>query len=144
MFIVFDLDGTLSDNEHRAHLVAGPGPKNWDAYTAACVDDPPVPEIISVANALFNEGHQIEIWSGRDESARGATIHWLCQYGVRYRALLLRKHGDHRLDTEVKLEWLSKRLPLERPRLVFEDRERMVNFWRSQGILCAQVAPGRF
>lgn len=31
-----------------------------------------------------------------------------------------------------------------KPDIVFEDRKRMVEAWRSRGIMCVQVAPGDF
>ena len=36
--------------------------------------------------------------------------------------------------------------PEDRARLVmvFDDRDRVVNMWRRNGVVCAQVAPGDF
>jgi hypothetical protein len=31
-----------------------------------------------------------------------------------------------------------------KPDLIFEDRASVVAMWRSQGVVCAQVAPGDF
>lgn len=38
MFVVFDLDGTLADGDHRLHHITGET-KDWRAFFAACGDD---------------------------------------------------------------------------------------------------------
>lgn len=57
----------------------------------------------------------------------------------------MRKNGDYRADDVVKREWLTIGLiPRGRVLCAFDDRKRVVDMWRSEGITCYQVAPGDF
>ena len=47
MFIVFDLDGTLANTDHRAHFVdRTKGKPDWRAFYAACDADTPHHHVI--------------------------------------------------------------------------------------------------
>lgn len=143
MIIAIDLDGTLCTIDHRLHYIQSE-PKNWGAFYAACVDDVEVPALIRVTGALWFTGHQIEIWSGRSDEVRDQTEKWLASKGVRYHTLKMRKAGDFRVDHLVKAEWFDALPVPARPILAFEDRQQVVDMWRSRGVLCCQVAPGNF
>ena len=57
----------------------------------------------------------------------------------------MRKAGDYRPDAKVKEELLTQvKADGYEPILAFEDRERVVDMWRRNGIQCCQVAPGDF
>lgn len=59
--------------------------------------------------------------------------------------LYMRTAGDKRPDDVVKEELLAKiRADGYEPFLVFDDRQRVVDMWRRNGIQCCQVAPGDF
>ena len=45
---VFDIDGVLADVSHRLPFVAR-RPKDWDAFFAAAVDDPPFAQGVALA-----------------------------------------------------------------------------------------------
>ena len=155
MRIVFDLDGTLSNDEHRAHYLTG-DKKDWDAYFDACDGDMPHTHIVTVLKALSHQGHDIEIWTGRSERVRDKTIAWLAEQGITVypppglatrgvETLRMRPEGDLRPDTVLKHEWLEQaRERGEAPDLAFDDRDRVVEMWRAAGIPCCQVAPGKF
>lgn len=138
-FYVFDLDGTLADCSHRVHLVeAG----DWDAFFAACVDDLPIRKVIGVLDALVLAGHRVEIWSGRSDAVRAETEAWLKLYCIRPdRLTCMRTAGDKRPDDEVKLEFLRG---TDAPDIIFDDRKRVVDMWRREGLVCFQVAEGDF
>ena len=141
MFVVFDLDSTLADIEHRLPFIQKE-PKNWDAFNEACHLDGPIVEIAAVLWALHEAGEEIEIWSGRSESVREKTERWLKGLGIYPRKLLMRPVGDHCQDDDLKERWL-KESP-KKPDLVFEDRKRVVEMYRSHGIMCVQVASGDY
>ena len=84
--------------------------------------------------------------SGRDDGARDATVAWLDEHvGVRYADLLMRRAGDMRADSVVKLELFDENIRNEYNVLgVFDDRQSVVDMWRSLGLTCFQVAPGDF
>jgi hypothetical protein len=57
----------------------------------------------------------------------------------------MRKKGDYRDDAVVKIELLQQiRADGFNPLIAFDDRNRVVDAWRANGIICAQVAPGDF
>ena len=155
MLVVFDLDGTLTDTTHRNHHLMQE-PKNWDAFYDACSEDGPKREVITILNALGQAGHIIEIWTGRREDTCDKTNCWLTKYCAwRFiRRVLMRSVGDCREDTALKRAWLEERRALRHaskghkldivPELVFEDRQRVVEMWREQGIQCLQTAAGNF
>ena len=145
MKIAFDLDGTLCNIEHRLHLIQG-SKKDWPAFFDACVDDAPVWPVIEACKHFMHYSiHPVEIWSGRSDRVRRQTEEWLCQHGMaRYKILRMRKDGDHRPDWQVKGEWLDSLSAEERPELAFDDRQQVVDMWRSRGVICCQVAEGNF
>ena len=142
MFVIFDLDGTLADVEHRRHFISGPR-GDWARFFAACVDDPPITPIIETLKLFRSVGHRVEIWSGRSDEVRAQTDAWLSHHvGEGVTATRMRQAGDHQPDDELKQSWLlSEATP---PDLIFDDRDKVVAMWRRNGIRCAQVAPGDF
>ena len=141
--IVFDLDGTLADCTHRLHFLET-RPKDWDGFNAACHLDPPHGPVVALYRALHRSGVSVCILTGRSEDQRAKTRLWLQKHDL-VGALFMRPVGDHREDAELKREWLGReRARGCTPDLVFEDRARVVQMWRDEGIHCMQVAPGDF
>lgn len=138
MYVVFDLDGTLANLDHRLHLQIA---KDWRGFFAAVSKDEPIPHAISVLQAMHAAGHRIEVWSGRSDECREATEKWLRYHCIPYSALLMRSEGDYRPDDVVKQEFLRGG---GWPDLIFDDRDRVVSMWRGLGIPCFQVAQGDF
>lgn len=144
MDVIFDIDGTLSDPSHRRHYVEKQ-PKDWDGFFDAMVLDTPKYEIIRVAQAMHGGDNRVLIVTGRPENYRSQTVDWLDRMRVRFHMLWMRTAGDRRDDTVVKSEILEDiRNAGYLPRLVFDDRARLVEMWRSKGLVCAQVDEGRF
>lgn len=144
--IIVDLDGTIALIDHRRHFVEGKH-KNWDAFHAACDDDKPNHALITVLQSLYEDGHIINIFSGRDDSVRKKTRKWLRENLVPFDSLLMRVTGDHTPDNELKKQWLYLKSPEEfkdKVLLVFDDRQGVVNMWRDEGLICFQVAPSDF
>lgn len=146
---IFDLDGTLALIEHRRHFVEGKT-KYWPAFFAACKDDAANLPVISVLNALLKSGADVWIFSGRSDEVCAETDTWLKEnvpdWWVGHGKIRMRPKGDHQLDETLKLAWLRELGPQDRARLVaiFDDRDRVVAMWRSEGVACLQVAPGNF
>lgn len=138
MFVVFDLDGTLANTDHRQHLVAA---KDWRGFYAGCDKDPPHLHIVDTLTALAAGGHRVEIWSGRSDEVRDKTEAWLEAHGLSGVPLRMRKEHDYTADDVLKRSWLN---PDDMPNLIFDDRAKVVAMWRAMGIPCCQVAPGDF
>jgi hypothetical protein len=99
--------------------------------------------MVRLCNLLYAAGLRIVLCSGRNEKNRPETIDWLAQQRVQYHELLLRKDGDYRPDSVVKREILET---MDKSKILFvvEDRSRVVEMWRSEGLVCLQCAPGEF
>ncbi len=149
--IVFDIDGTLSDPTHRLHLIRQgpnkhdwPKSKKWPDFFAAAKDDSPIPEIVQLAQDLGTIT-PIEFWTGRPDSIRVDTLEWLRQHihpEIQNKSLKMRRAGDYRPDTEVKLEILEQHEST--PAVIFEDRFRVVDAYRAAGIRVLHVAKGDY
>lgn len=122
--------------------------KDWDAFHAACVDDKPIPHMITLLNFLAeqNSTDGVWIWSGRMSTVELRTRKWLLKHLGWCPPLKMRKAKDFTPDDQLKERWLHA-LPAEdraRLQMVFDDRTRVVEMWRRNGVPCAQVAPGDF
>ena len=139
--VIFDLDGTLCNCEHRLHYIKQT-PKDWDNFHDACVNDLPNPEVVELFQVLSkSQGLFGVICSGRPDSHRGRTGGWLADHGLSYSYLLMRPTGDYRPDTVVKAEMLEKirgGLGLK-PVMAVDDRPDIVKLWRAAGIPTLEI-----
>ncbi len=142
--IVFDIDGTLANIEHRRAFVATK-PKNWKAFNAGIVNDTPHEDIVHLSTMLVAAGNTLLLCSGRGEEQRRETVVQMTQFGVLYSKLYMRPAKDHRPDDIIKVELLQQiRAEFGEPFLWFDDRTRVVNAIRAEGVRVLQVAPGDF
>ena len=142
--IVFDIDGTLANIEHRRSFVATK-PKNWKAFNAGIVNDTPHEDIVWLARRLFDHSTTVVLCSGRGEEQREVTEKQMKDCGVTFDKLFMRPAKDHRPDDVIKVELLQQiRSEFGNPWLWFDDRSRVVNAIRAEGVRVLQVAPGDF
>lgn len=141
MKVIFDLDGTIADISHRTHFVRG-GKKDWESFFAGCVADIPNAPVVAAFNAHREAGHAVEIWSARSDIVRHETEAWLEMAAGIDSAYLtrMRSAGDNTPDVVLKRYWLNQLHESERPDVVYDDRQRVVDMWREEGIACFQVA----
>ncbi len=142
--VVFDIDGTLTNLNHRLHYIKNKS-KNYDAFFDAMVDDAPNNPIVQLAQLIDATGHPIKIivCSGRPDSHRPQTLEWLDYYVgcIDHDALYMRKTGDYRPDHIIKKEMLQQmRTDGYDPFLVVDDRPSVVKMWRDEGLTCLQCA----
>lgn len=137
MFVIFDLDGTLANDEHRHHFLDRPV-KDWRGYYAACEADTPNRPAIWLCSELHVR-HRVEIWTGRPLEYLPQTRRWLEKHGAQYDELKMRPNRDFRHPNELKGAWLKDH-PWGRPILAVDDRASCVAWWRDQGIVCLDVA----
>jgi FMN phosphatase YigB (HAD superfamily) len=140
--VIFDIDGTLADISERVHHVRKT-PKDWDAFFGGMAQDRAVRSMVRLCNLLHAAGLKIILCSGRHEGHRAETAQWLARQGVNYHELRLRREGDFRSDVVVKRE-LLRGIDKGRVLFVVEDRSRVVEMWRAEGLVCLQCAPGEF
>ena len=141
--VVFDLDGTLANADHRMHWVSSK-PKNWAACDAAIPQDTVHTDIAWILDYLPLDT-RIILCTGRSDSVRETTEQWLRDNHIEYDALYMRPTGDFRKDSVVKVELLQQIInDYGKPYLWFDDRQQVVDAIRAEGIRVLQVAPGDF
>lgn len=74
-FVCFDLDGTLCTEERTF----------CKQYAK------PHQEMIDVVNKLFDQGHQIIIYTGRNSLEWQSTVEWLDEHKVKYHQIIMNK-----------------------------------------------------
>jgi hypothetical protein len=143
VWVIFDLDGTLCDVSHRVGLALE---KKWDEFNAACVEDSARFAEVLLARMFYRYAphHRIALCTGRSEAFRTVTEEWLVLHGVPYDLLFMRTEGDHRPDTVVKCEQMFQ-VVMKGPILfVVEDRQKVVDMWRANGLTCFQNQEGAY
>ncbi len=146
--IIFDIDGTLTNPEHRRTYLAGSRP-DWGKFFDEMVNDPPLRDVCLLAellgdHPLVKQGAvRLFLFSGRPETHRKETETQLLKYARSYfqaaEGLLMRAAGDNRQDTIVKYEMLEKiKSEGYNPRLVIDDRPSVCDMWVEEGITCLQ------
>jgi phosphoglycolate phosphatase-like HAD superfamily hydrolase len=142
--IVFDIDGTVADVNHRRQFIATK-PKNWAAWNAGMSRDPVHEDIKSIYTALKSAGARIIFCSGRGDETRAVTEKWLAENGFEFDALFMRRAGDYRQDSIVKVELLAQiRQWHGEPYIWFDDRNQVVDAIRAAGVRVLQVSEGNF
>lgn len=134
--VMVDIDGTVALHQGVR------GPFDTSRYHL----DAPNRAVIEVVHGLYLAGYQVVFCSGREETYREVTEVWLKEHvGIPYVALHMRKAGDMRRDDLVKLELFDEHIRGHYQVVaVFDDRDRVVQAWRSVGLTVLQVADGAF
>ena len=149
MFVIYDLDGTLSiDKDRQDGLFASKGEagdrayQNYLPYHARCAEDPPNQAIMDILLLMVGDGYDVHIWTGRPDTYTKETEWWLRKHlgnaNFDQITLRMRPAGDSRSTNDIKGDWLCDYPKL--PDLVFDDRAKCVAFWRSLSIPTCQVA----
>lgn len=145
--VIFDVDGTLADNTHRAHLVDGSQKKDHALYFSLADKDTPIDKNIKWAqDDHYHQNRYVLVVSGRPaDLGSDNTVEWLRRQGVVYQHIFMRAGGDYRNDDVVKQEILDnilKWVPKEQIEYVVDDRPRVIRMWRANGLLCHDVGFG--
>lgn len=142
MAIIVDLDGTLCDTTHRQHHMQK-NPKDWVAFYNGIPMDKPA-RWCQILLARFTI-YEIVFVSGRPDNYRPQTESWLEAEGYRTPELYMRKEHDYRPDHVVKTEiYKSKIEPFYDIAFCLDDRQQVVDAWRTLGLVCLQCAKGDF
>jgi hypothetical protein len=134
--IIVDVDGTLAD------MRGVRGPFEWDKVHL----DKPHQDVIDLVKDLTSlEKYRIIITTGRDGVCEQETKDWLTDNGVMYDDFYIRPKGDFRKDNIIKSEiYMDHIRPKYDVKFVIDDRDQVVEMWRSLGLRVLQVAPGNF
>ena len=151
--VIFDLDGTLALIDDRRKLATNVnGKMDWDTFFDPdnIKLDLPNDSVIEMAKTLDAQGFTIVILSGRSKATKDATAAWLDKHNVPFNIMKMRPTGhpwSFMPDDKLKKGWLDDIFPgdkKDRILCVFDDRTKVVNMWRDNGLNCFQVAPGDF
>ena len=149
--IIFDLDGTLALIDDRRTLSTKDNGKiDWDIFfdpNNINLDKPNQP-VIKVAQMFKDSGFRIVILSGRLKTTKDVTKKWLEKFNVPFDVLKMRpdnKQFKFMSDDDLKQGWLDTLFTnKEDVFAVFDDRKKVVDMWRSNGLNVFQVAEGDF
>lgn len=131
---VFDVDGTLAKMNGRS-------PYDYSLVHTDTVNH----NVAMIARLLAQSGLPIIIVSGRTDDCKFETAKWLYDNNIPHDKIFMRKTGDNRNDAIVKREIYEKELKDKYNILaIFDDRNRVVDMWRSLGLTCLQVEYGNF
>ena len=143
--VICDIDGTVADISHRQHYVMN-RPKNWKMFNHTMHLDQPNYDIIWLIKMMQAAGVTVLMASGRSEDQREVTEIWLREVAtITYTKLYMRPSKDNRSDDIIKAEileqmWHDGYIPT----MAIDDRNKVCDMWRANGLRCLQVAPGNF
>jgi predicted kinase len=131
--IIVDMDGTLAIMGDRSP---------YD-ISRCDLDLPNFPVVETVQK--LQESKTIIIMSGRTDDSKEKTATWLAKYGINYQHIYMRGLGDTRKDSIVKQE-LFERFVQDKYNVscILDDRQQVVDMWRSLGLTVFQVGEGDF
>lgn len=157
--VICDLDGTLCNVDHRLHFVRREQgvKKDWKGFFDGISGDKVNHWCADILlNLSDSKELQIVYCSGRPDDRRRETVGWLkendmyslCLSGIDYATrehLYMRPRNDSRQDNIVKEIILDfEILTRFEPYFAIDDRQQVVDMWRSRGITCLQCAKGEF
>lgn len=132
--IIVDIDGTVAQRTGRS-------PYDYSLVST----DIPKPEVVEVVRSLWMAGHKIIFVSGRKAVCKEDTYNWLIKYCPPFISMYMRKDKDNRPDTEIKKEIYEEHIKGKYQIIcAIDDRQRIVDMWREEGLVCMQVDVGDF
>ena len=147
--IIFDLDGTLADVSVRKKLATKPnGKMDWDKFLDPdnIKLDVPNDPVVKMAQFFAEGGFNIVIFSGRSDKTIHTTRSWLTHNRVPFHKLVMRDSVTSHFvpDDILKKDMLDKHLDIDDVFFVVDDRQKVVDMWRSLGLKVFQVDEGNF
>ena len=145
--VIFDVDGTIADCEHRRKYVDGTlGYTDWKKFRAETEFDTPIVHVCDIAKRFIKSGDHVAFFSARNESEREITEQQISKWiGDGHKGLFLRPNDSYEPDEVFKanladqFEGMGGKIDL-----VFDDRNKVVDMWRNRGTTVVQVAEGDF
>ena len=135
--VVFDVDGTLMDEKHRAHLR---DEKKWDEYFDLCHLDTPIQSVIDKLIEYKNNGYEIWVMTGRKESCKEKTIKSFEENGIVFDHIKMRGEDVMIPDYVLKPAWIGKYIGKERVEAIYDDNPRVLEGFRKKGLNAIDVS----
>lgn len=132
--ILVDLDGTLAHMSNRS-------PFDYSKVK----DDTCDVFVKDVVLKYYQDGYDILVASGREDSCLDDTRDWLLKNEIPARKLFMRKTSDHRKDYIVKQEIYENEIkPNWSVFFCLDDRNQVIDMYRSLGLKVLQCENGDF
>ena len=146
--VIFDLDGTLANADARRNVsTKSNGKLDWDKFfdpDNIKLDIPNDP-VVKMAQLLAEDGFNIFIFSGRSDKTINATRSWLTRNRIPFHKLVMRDQDRIFMpDDQLKEQYLNDHVDIDNIFAVFDDRQKVVDMWRKNGLTTFQVADGNF
>ena len=139
-----DLLGWSNDELKRYFVNQTAWKPKWNEFFDECDKDLPNKPLIQLIDYLSSHC-QIFVMSGRSDRVKDKTLKWLEDHKVYFEFIIMREEGDYTPDEQLKALWVERNgFTPENVLCVFDDRQKVVDMWRSKGFSCFQVAPGDF
>jgi predicted kinase len=138
-WVLVDVDGTLATIEDGQG-----GTVRYQHDESKVLHDKPIEFVVRWVQALYPH-YNICLVSGRHDWCGDDTCDWMDMHGVAFDHILMRYSGDNRSDVLVKQEILNELAAVigkENIAFVIDDRPRVVEMWRSNGLLVIPVRGG--
>jgi len=143
-WIIFDIDGTLADISHRLHYIKDVEKKDWDSFNILMRFDEVKKDIKALYKLCYDSGYNIAIVTGRFNKYRTVTQNWLWMNGIAFDELYMRPDGNFQSDNSIKEEIFNNHFSDRHIRFVVDDRDRVVEMWRSKGLTVLQCQKGDY
>ncbi len=141
--VVFDMDGVLSDAASRQHFLQ-PGRRDWDAFFAACGDDPLIEDVATLLS-LLDPSLCVVLLTGRPAAVEPQTLRWLAHHDLRWDLLIMRDAGDYAAALRFKRQSVARlRTAGLELTLAFEDDRRNLEMFRAEGVPCVYIHSGYY
>ncbi len=144
--IVVDLDGTLADIDHRVDLVRCDKP-DYDAFHKLCTKDTPKKWCVDLIFTFLRDDFIVKIVSARSRIVEVETLLWIGNifspnfpWTKHLELVMVRNKDDHSPDQELKRKWLHESGLKDRILFAVDDRQKVVDMWRAEGLTCLQCA----
>ena len=163
--IIFDLDGTLANIDKRKEFATkSNGKLDWDVFfdSSNIKLDVPNEPVVKMAQMFAENGFNVVIFSGRNDRSFHTTRSWLTHNRIPFQKLIMRpdkflnwgeKIANGNIATQemrfmpdeiLKKHMLDLFVDINDVFLVVDDRNKVVDMWRSLGLTVFQVAEGDF
>lgn len=142
--MLFDLDGVIANADHRQHLLATSGRKDWKRFFAKAGEDSLIEEVAALT-VLLDPSLQRILLTARPTSIQDITLEWLSRFSVRWDLLVMRREGDFAASPDAKRHAVQQlREHGFQILLAFDDDQRNVEMFRSEGIRCVYIHSGYY
>ena len=141
--IIFDLDGTLCECEHRVHYMRE-RPKRREEFHSACIFDGVVAAVKALIDMAETSGIEVILLSARPIRFKALTEEWLTKNAIYYDQLILSSYPELS-DPEYKIKMYRELIePFYDVIFAIDDRDTVVRMWRDNGVTCLDIANNHF